>query len=296
MVPAASGSASASILRSPDELLRAQPVRRVYVCGRQLEPPALSHRVDFPRLELVLRGTYENLMEANKQAVTVRLKRGMALFAAPNCWNLPTWRRRVRLLSVLFGKRHIGISLVNGAGAGPPRLTARKFSLPRPLTGPLPKVLDAMLELQESGGPPAALPELARALLYCLRESLSQTHAQMPNPPKALLQSVCVFLQSHFQYDVTRASVARLFAVSPNYLSRVFQLHGHMTFSNYLRHVRINRAKYLLRSYPLKLDDVAARCGFRDTAYFCRVFKSLAATTPASYRAAHKTPVGTKIP
>lgn len=49
--------------------------------------------------------------------------------------------------------------------------------------------------------------------------------------------------------------------------------------------VRTDRAKHLLRSYDLKLDDIAARCGYRDTAYFCRVFKRLAKMTAADYRA-----------
>lgn len=61
-----------------------------------------------------------------------------------------------------------------------------------------------------------------------------------------------------------------------------------MTFSSYLMHVRADRAKHLLRSYHLKLDVVAARCGYRDTACFCRVFKRLAKVTPADYRAQRK--------
>lgn len=58
-----------------------------------------------------------------------------------------------------------------------------------------------------------------------------------------------------------------------------------MTFSHYLMHVRTDRAKHLLASYDLKLADVAARCGYRDLAYFCRVFRKLAKATPSQYRA-----------
>jgi AraC-like DNA-binding protein len=288
MVQAAKGNASELASRWPDGLLRPPRVTKVYICARQLEPPALSRRVISPRLELVLSGCYENLIEADNRAVTVRLTAGTALFAAPNCWNRPTWRHRVRLLSLLFGKKRIGIRLVSGAGAANPRVTARKFSLPRPLTGPLPKVLEAMVELQAAGGPVAALPELARALLCCLRESIRQPAPQKADPAKSLLEHACVFLQNHYQCDITRESVARQFAVSPNYLSRVFQARGRMTFSSYLMHVRTDRAKRLLRSYDLKLDDVAARCGYRDTAYFCRVFKRLVKMTAADYRAQYQ--------
>ena len=100
----------------------------------------------------------------------------------------------------------------------------------------------------------------------------------------ALLEDIRVFLQSNYQYEITRDSVAQHFGISPNHLSRLFQTHGHMTFSSYLTHVRIDRAKHLLRSYNLKLDDVAARCGYHDTPYFCHVFKHLTKCTPIEYR------------
>jgi transcriptional regulator GlxA family with amidase domain len=54
-------------------------------------------------------------------------------------------------------------------------------------------------------------------------------------------------------------------------VSRLFQTHGHMTFS-YLTHVRIDRGKHLLHHYNLKLDEIAARCGYYGAPYFCHVF------------------------
>jgi AraC-like DNA-binding protein len=272
----------------PENLMPRIPVSKVYVCGRQVEPPLYSHVVNFPRLEVPLSGCYENEIESDKGAVNIRLAPGDALFAAPNCWNLPTWRHKVQLMSLLFGKKQIGISIVSSNGSANPTLTAQKFSIPRPLTGPLPKILDAMVELQMGGGPLAAFPDLARALLLCVQESVRQPAPPTGTRAMSLMEDVCVFLQNHYQYDITRDSVARQFSISPNHLSRIFQLHGHMTFSNYLMHVRTDRAKHLLRSYNLKLDDVAARCGYRDTAYFCRVFKKLAKMTPAAYRAQRK--------
>jgi len=78
--------------------------------------------------------------------------------------------------------------------------------------------------------------------------------------------------------------VAEQFGITPNHLSRLFQTHGHMTFSSYLTHVRIDRAKHLLRNYNLKLDEIAARCGHFDASHFCHAFKRLTKMTPAEYR------------
>jgi AraC-like DNA-binding protein len=272
----------------PGQLLQKHPVRQVYVCGRQTEPPVLGHVVNFPRLEVPLSGCYENQIEVDGRPVMVQLKPGTALFAPSNCWNLPTWKHRVQLVSLLFGKKQLGISIVTAQSGRSPGATARKFSQPMPVTGPIAWILDALEELQIAGQPTAAFPEMVRALLHCVRHAVLQPAPTLASPAKLLVEDMCVFIQNNYQYDITRDSVAHQFGVSPNYLSRVFQLQGHMTFSDYLMHVRTDRAKYLLHNYNLKLDDIAARCGYRDTGYFCRVFKKVARTTPSAFRAQHK--------
>ena len=192
-------------------------------------------------------------------------------------------------MSLLLGKKQLGVSIVTTNGTASPGLMAQKFSQPRPLTGPVPRIMEAMLELRKAGGPESAFAELARALLICVQDSFLQPNTSADVPAKSLLEDVCVYLQNHYQYDITRESVARQFGISPNYLSRIFQVQGHMTFSSYLMHVRADRAKHLLRSYNLKMEDVAARCGYRDASYFCRVFKKLAKVSPAGYRAQKRT-------
>jgi len=235
----------------PAQLLQKHLVSQVYVCGRQTEPPVLSHVVNFPRLEVLLSGCYENQIEINGRVAVVQLKPGTALFAPPNCWNLPTWRHRAQLVSLLFGKKQLGVSIVTAKGGRHPGPTARKFSQPRPVTGPIARILDAILELQAASQPTDAFPDLVRALLRCVQHLVQQPPPASASPAKSLVEDVCVFLQNNYQYDITRDSVARQFGVSPNYLSRLFQVHGHMTFSSYLMHVRTDRAKHLLKNYNL---------------------------------------------
>lgn len=269
----------------PEKLLARHPVSEVVFCGRQLHPPLFSHMVSFPRLEIPLKGCYENQIERDGRNVTVRLRPGSALFAAPNCWNFPTWQRKGEVMAMLFGKKQLGISLVSTRGPEEPQLQASKFCVPQPFSGPLPHLLGALLELHANNGPHAALPGLVGALLEYVRHLVQEAAAAEPESrAQGLFERICVFLQSNYQDDVTRDSVADQFAVTPNHLSRLFHAHGHMTFISYLTHVRIDRAKFLLCNYNLKLDDVAARCGFRDGPYFCRVFKRLTKSTPAGYR------------
>lgn len=274
----------------PEECLRRQPIEKVLICGRRLHPPAFSHIVNFPRLEFPLRGCYENQLESGGEIVTVTLRPGTALFAAPNCWNYPVWHTGLELMSLLFGAKQIGISIVSAPSGEMPQLDAKKFSIPRPLTGPLPHMVDAMVELQAAGGGTSVFPELARALVNYVGEMLKHPVATAySGRTQALLESICVFLQNHYQYDITRESVAKQFSISPTHLSRLFQTHGNMTFSNYVTHVRVDRAKHLLRSYNFKLEEIAGRCGYHHAPYFCQMFKRVTKLTPAEYRAKMRT-------
>lgn len=270
----------------PEKALGHKPIQNILVCGHQLHPPMFSHIVNFPRLEIPLRGCYENQIEADGRKVTVQLKPGTALFAPPNCWNFPEWEHNMELLSLLLGVKQIGVSIVTVRNGRKPRIDSKKISLPRPLTGPLPHIVEAMLEARTLQDAQTVLPMLAQALVHCVDNMLM---APMPasdaGRTQSLFENLCIYLQNHYQYDISRDSVARQFKISPTHLSRIFQSRGHMTFSSYLTHVRIDRAKYLLQSYDFKLDEIAARCGYHYAPYFCQMFKQVTKMTPAEYRA-----------
>ena len=268
----------------PARQLQRHPVRQVLACGHRLNPPLFSHVVNFPRLEIPLHGLYRNQIESGGEIANAVLRPGMALYAAPNCWNLPEWQPGLELLSIFFGRAQLNISLVSARSKNYPQLASQKYSLPRPISGPVPHLLIALAELHAEDEASPALTDLVRALVCCVENLLRQPVTRHGSRAQTLLEEIRVFLQSHYQYEITRDSVADQFGISPNHLSRLFQTHGRMTFSNYLTHVRIDRAKHLLRNYTLKLDDIAARCGYHDTPYFWHVFKKMTKTTPMAYR------------
>jgi AraC-like DNA-binding protein len=256
----------------------------VFACGHRLNPPLFSHVVNFPRLEIPLYGHYQTQIETGGAVTDVVLTPGTALFAGPGCWNLPEWRPGLELLSIFLGRTRLGIRLMSSRARNYPQLACERYSLPRPISGPIPHVLIALAEaLAEDEGNPAQT-DLVRALLGCVENLLRRPVPRPGGRAQTLLEEIRVFLQSHYQYEITRDLVAAQFEVTPNHLSRLFQTHGRMTFSHYLTSVRIDRAKHLLRNYNLKLDDIAARCGYHDTPYFWHVFKKMTKTTPMAYR------------
>ena len=59
-----------------------------------------------------------------------------------------------------------------------------------------------------------------------------------------------------------------------------------LSYEQYLRRVRIERAKRMLASTRVEIERIGQACGFRDRHYFHRVFKRASGVTPGAYRSA----------
>lgn len=63
------------------------------------------------------------------------------------------------------------------------------------------------------------------------------------------------------------------YRLTPEYISILFTKETGVTFTNYLKKVRIEKAKELLRNTNIKIYEVACRVGYPDQKYFSKVFK-----------------------
>ncbi len=63
------------------------------------------------------------------------------------------------------------------------------------------------------------------------------------------------------------------YRLTPEYISILFTKETGVTFSNYLKKVRIEKAKELLMNTNIKIYEVACRVGYPDQKYFSKVFK-----------------------
>ena len=73
--------------------------------------------------------------------------------------------------------------------------------------------------------------------------------------------------------------------VHPAYLSREFSKYfDDLTFGNYIRKLRIEKAIDLLHSSPYALVEIAYLTGFSDQSHFTRIFKKVTGQNPSSYR------------
>ncbi|HYM75528.1 MAG TPA: AraC family transcriptional regulator [Candidatus Dormibacteraeota bacterium] len=97
-------------------------------------------------------------------------------------------------------------------------------------------------------------------------------------------------LHAEFREHLRMGDLARDAGVHPVHLARVFRKFEKRTPGEYQQRLQARAACELLRDPEWPLAAIAAECGFSDQSHFTRVFRRMAATTPAQFRRA----VGTK--
>ncbi len=259
---------------------------RIWFAGDKHTPPPFSYQVNFPRLELVLKGSYNNQLETLESSLeTVNILSGDAIYIPPNCWNKPDWSGDCSVVSLLFGRRQLGFSFVAKRKGEEGFYDVQKHSLPTRTGYAIDNILESLNALAREQQRSPMDEHLLCALLSYTLSILRQPKQASNNHSKDLYQGICIYIQENFHREVSRESIAHRFNISPNHLSRLFRQQGHMTLADYITWVRIERAKFMLKKYQFRLNDVATRCGFSDVNYFYRVFKNRTGITPSQYRA-----------
>lgn len=73
------------------------------------------------------------------------------------------------------------------------------------------------------------------------------------------------------------------YKMAPEYLSTLFAKETGKTFSNYLKEVRMQKAKQLLEETDMKIYEIACQTGYPDQKYFSKVFKEYAGVSAKQY-------------
>lgn len=117
-------------------------------------------------------------------------------------------------------------------------------------------------------------------------ETLELREAVSRKKYNALLAEAKMYIQNNFSNeDISLNTVAAKVNLSPNHFSSIFSQEIGQTFIEYLTHVRMERAKELLRSTSMRNTEIAQEVGYKDAHYFSYLFKKTVGCTPKEFRA-----------
>lgn len=82
--------------------------------------------------------------------------------------------------------------------------------------------------------------------------------------------------------------IAEHFFISKFHLCRIFNKNLGIPLVTYLNTIKIREACKMIKHGNLTLTEIAIRCGFNSSSYFCKVFKAEKGISPTEYRKKHK--------
>ncbi|GGL62359.1 hypothetical protein GCM10010129_02450 [Streptomyces fumigatiscleroticus] len=126
----------------------------------------------------------------------------------------------------------------------------------------------------------------AREAAALVRRTVRPDGAAPPARTGAAVHEALAFLYEHYREQISRWQVAQAAGVSPDHLGKLFHHRYGLTVWEYLTRLRIRRAAERLRAGDDSIRSVARAVGFRDRAYFSRVFRRVTGTAPHAYREA----------
>ncbi len=111
--------------------------------------------------------------------------------------------------------------------------------------------------------------------------------ATLNKPPKPTaprrIQRAKWRMDKQFSEPLTIAALAKEAGVSDVHFRKEFKHYYGVSPISYLKQVRIENAKQLLRSGYYTVTDVALECGFESISYFSYEFKRLTGVSPTTY-------------
>lgn len=97
-------------------------------------------------------------------------------------------------------------------------------------------------------------------------------------------EKLLAYIHQHSDEKLTLADVAKKCSYNSSYFSRAFKEYTGLTFTAYLKKVRMEKAIKLLESTNMKITDIYSEVGYTDKTKFFSHFRSFTGVSPLNYR------------
>lgn len=98
------------------------------------------------------------------------------------------------------------------------------------------------------------------------------------------VNDVKLYIDEHYNQDITIDELSELANVTPQYLCKMFKRHLNLRPFQYIAMKRIQHAKKMLSDSTMSVNDIAHLVGYNDCSYFCAIFKKYEIISPSEFR------------
>lgn len=101
---------------------------------------------------------------------------------------------------------------------------------------------------------------------------------------RELSESICRYIQSRPNEDLSQERLGELFHVSSSHLRKIFKEETGQTLKDFILNIRMETAKGLLGNSEIKVADIAEKVGYLSSQSFTRAFRQVTGVTPGEFR------------
>lgn len=139
---------------------------------------------------------------------------------------------------------------------------------------------------KESGSAMASI--VAREMVVYMRRDGSQSqtsvYLEFQDHLNAGVHEIQQYLINEPTSNATLEDLAAIAHMSPRHLSRTFRRVTGISIGEFRLRLRLEHARTLMRQSPLKMEDIAAKCGFSDARQLRRLWAKHFGSSPSVFR------------
>ena len=121
-----------------------------------------------------------------------------------------------------------------------------------------------------------------RNYVLTLNDKIHDAHGQNKNNTQ--MKEAVEYILDNYEKDLNMAMVSNHISMNYSCFSQAFKEHTGTNFVNYIKEVRIEKAKELLQDTSKRVAEIGYAVGFENEKHFMKVFKSVTGISPTEYR------------
>lgn len=129
-----------------------------------------------------------------------------------------------------------------------------------------------------------AMKSLISSLVLTAVREMPRRETALQGKQVFKMKNILEYIALHYCSDLTLRGCAEAVGFNSAYLSRYFSSHMGITFQEYVKRLRIDRAKWLLLTERMPITEICYQSGFRDVKTFNKLFKKECGKSPTEFK------------
>jgi two-component system response regulator YesN len=132
-----------------------------------------------------------------------------------------------------------------------------------------------------------SLEEMQEEIILLIQNAISGIRNKL-SIKNSVVEKAKFYINENLSKEINLTNIADYVHITPNYLCSLFKAETRQNLSDYIINLRIEKAKSLLQDEELRIYEIGEKVGYKETKYFCRVFKKITGKSPMQFRKSAK--------